>query len=241
MLVLIYICLIFQFDKDAVNGIFNIGTESWAVLVWSFSIVPGATFRGRPDHCNAIDLPGMPVNNFDFINPKCSCLGGSSILVESENTCTQNHNSDSDKDDLHNSDADNNDNELFTSIVQIRGSTYDDIYQQNLKVVQSALRQNQDIEVNLLSEADNPKDKNAISVNVVINGKELKLGYVGLKKIPKVTAALKAGEIVQTTVKSVTSWYIRNLNCRKLKGSIIMCKKGNWLPDSDNNKYNSDL
>ena len=53
-----------QFDKDEVQGLFNIGTESWAVLTWSYTCIPGAKYIGRPpDQFNAIDLPGMPVLN----------------------------------------------------------------------------------------------------------------------------------------------------------------------------------
>ncbi|VDI47677.1 Hypothetical predicted protein [Mytilus galloprovincialis] len=197
----------FKFDKDALKGLFSIGSESWAVLVWSFAIVPGATFQGRPDHSNALDLPG----------------------------------SESDQDDQGISDHNSAEDEHYTSIFQIRGSTYGDQYQHNLKEVQGALRQCISVPVRLLFQKDNPKDKNAISVNVTVNSKDLQLGYIGVKKIPKVTKALTSGEIVTTSMKSVTSWFVRNLNSRKLKGSVSVCKKGKWLPDSDNNFYNADL
>jgi hypothetical protein len=63
-----------QFDKDEVQGLFNIGTESWAVLIWSYKCIPGAKYIGRPpDHFNAIDLPGMQV--LDLQSSACSCTG----------------------------------------------------------------------------------------------------------------------------------------------------------------------
>ena len=51
-----------QFDKDDVQRLFNIGTESSEDLIWSYKFIPGAKYIGRPpDHCNATDFPGMPV------------------------------------------------------------------------------------------------------------------------------------------------------------------------------------
>ncbi|XP_076083835.1 uncharacterized protein LOC143054699 [Mytilus galloprovincialis] len=237
----------FKFDKDAVKGLFSIGSESWAALVWSFAIVPGATFLGRPDHSNALDLPGMPVHNLNEIL-KCSCVVGGSIFVPNKdiNVLTSeltvnDSGSESDQDDQGISDHDSAEDEHYTSIFQIRGSTYGGEYQLNLKEVQGALRQCISVPVRLLFQKDNPKDKNAISVNATVNSKDLQLGYIGVKKIPKVTKALTSGEIVTTSMKSVTSWFVRNLNSRKLKGSVVVCKKGKWLPDSDNNFYNADL
>ncbi|CAG2234682.1 unnamed protein product [Mytilus edulis] len=52
----------FKFNKDAVSKVFSDGTDSLAVLIWSFVMIPGAQLRSQPDHCNAVDLPGMPAN-----------------------------------------------------------------------------------------------------------------------------------------------------------------------------------
>ncbi|XP_021363131.1 uncharacterized protein LOC110456622 [Mizuhopecten yessoensis] len=154
----------FKFYKDAASGNFSIGREPWAVLVWSFAIVPGATFQGRPDHINALDLPGMPVHNLNFLDQvqQCSCLGGGSIFVQIENNAISRTEltdlgSDSDEDDDQSSSEPNSDeDEHYTSIIQIRGSTYGEHYRQNLKDVQSALRQCPFVPVRLLSEEDNP-------------------------------------------------------------------------------------
>ncbi|CAG2210751.1 unnamed protein product [Mytilus edulis] len=222
----------FKFDKDALKGLFSIGR---------------ATFQGRPDHSNALDLPGMPVHNLDQ-TLECSCVVGGSIFVPNKDITiltseltVNDSGSESDQDDQGISDHNSAEDEHYTSIFQIRGSTYGEQYQHNLKEVQGALRQCISVPVRLLFQKDNPKDKNAISVNATVNSKDLQLGYIGVKKIPKVTKALTSGEIVTTSMKSVTSWFVRNLNSRKLKGSVVVCKKGKWLPDSDNNFYNADL
>ncbi|CAC5363787.1 unnamed protein product [Mytilus coruscus] len=177
-----------HFDKDAVKGLFSIGSEFWVVLVWSFTIVPGATFQGRPDHSNALDLPGMPVRNLDQ-TLECSCLVGGSIFVPNKNIAIltselslNDSGNESDQDDQGISDHNSAEDEHYTSIFQIKSSTYGEQYQQNLKEVQGALRQCNSVPVRLLFEEDNPKDKNAICVNVTVNSKDLKLYYIGVKK-----------------------------------------------------------
>jgi len=50
------------------------------------------------------------------------------------------------------------------------------------------------------------------------------MNLVGLAKIPKVRMALRNKDIVKVTMKQVTSWYVKNLNERKLRGYIHLCK-----------------
>ncbi|CAG2194436.1 unnamed protein product [Mytilus edulis] len=120
----------------------------------------GAAFQGRPDHSNALDLPG----------------------------------SESDQNDQGNSDHNSAEDEHYTSIFQIRGSTYGEQYQNNLKEVQGALKQCISVPIRLLFQKDNPKDKHAISVNVTVNSKDRQLGYIGVKKIPKVADRILIAE-----------------------------------------------
>ncbi|VDI76612.1 Hypothetical predicted protein [Mytilus galloprovincialis] len=169
----------FKFDKNAHKGLISIGSESWAALVWSFAFVQGATFQGRPDHSNALDLPGMPVHNMDQ-TLECACLVGGSIFVPHKDIAILTYKislndsgSESYQDDQGISDHYSAEDEHCTSIFQIRGSTYGEQYQHNLKEVQGALRQRMSVPVRLLFEKDNPKDKNGISVNVTVNRKDL--------------------------------------------------------------------
>lgn len=66
------IFILFQFNKDAVTEVFRAGTESLAVLICSFVMIPGAQMRSQPDYCNAVDIPGMPVCIYQDLN--CSCV-----------------------------------------------------------------------------------------------------------------------------------------------------------------------
>ena len=94
--------------------------------------------------------------------------------------------------------------------------------------------------IQLEQEPDNPKDSNAILVKVCVDDLFLIIGYIGVKKFPKVSAIRKQ-EIVDIKVKSVTIWLVRNLNIRKLRCYIQMCKKNKRLPDNELNTYNSNL
>jgi hypothetical protein len=98
-----------QFDKDEVQGLFNIGTESWAVLIWSYKCIPGAKYIGRPpDHFNAIDLP-----------------------VQNSTNLTHVESNSEDDGDQHDGEANDAGDELYTTTFAIKGSTYNDIYQEN--------------------------------------------------------------------------------------------------------------
>ena len=97
-----------QFDKDEVQGLFNIGTESWAVLTWSYKCIPGAKYIGRPpDHFkfNAIGLPGMPV--LDLQSSACSCTGNHQNIQNSTNLTHVESNSED-------WEANDDDDELYT-------------------------------------------------------------------------------------------------------------------------------
>ena len=95
--------------------------------------------------------------------------------------------------------------------------------------------------IQLEQEPDNPKDSNAILVKVCVDDLFLIIGYIGVKKLPKVVSAIRLQEIVDIKFKSVTTWLVRNLNIRKLRCYIQMCKKNKWLPDNELNTYNSNL
>lgn len=85
------------------------------------------------------------------------------------------------------------------------------------------------------------KDTYAIRVVVSVQDRSLPTGCIRVRKIPKITSAILICEIVSVRVKSVTSWLMKNLNVRKLRAFVHICKRGRWLPDSNNNTYNSIL
>ena len=50
--------------------------------------------------------------------------------------------------------------------------------------------------IQLEQEPDNPKDSNAILVKVCVDDLFLIIGYIGVKKLPKVVSAIRLQEIV---------------------------------------------
>lgn len=194
----------FQFDKDAVDGVFCIGIASWAVLLWSHLLVPGAHLTSTPDHCNTVDLPGMPVVNFEQVN--CSCKGGGYMLLRSYVSTPNQDVNDNSEDNA------NDCTDLYSITLLIRGSTYCDNYQTNLKKVQTIIRKKDDASVELIPESDNPRNANAICIKAEICVAIHELGYVSLAKIPKVRMALRNKDIVKVTMKQVTSWYVKNFH-----------------------------
>lgn len=87
-----------------------------------------------------------------------------------------------------NSEDDGESSELFTPAFAVKGSTYEESYQSNLTTVHSAIRSQQEIVVNLVPERDNPKDANVIRVVVSVEDQSLPIGYIVVRKIPKVTS-----------------------------------------------------
>lgn len=71
--------------------------------------------------------------------------------------------------------------------------------------MQSAIRHKKESVVKLLPKKDNPRDSNAICVVVQLDSAILPLGYIGVKKIPKVTKAMQNQQIETIQVKSITS------------------------------------
>lgn len=62
--------------------------------------------------------------------------------------------------------------------------------------MQSAFRSQQKIVVNLVPGRDNTKDANAIRVVVSVQYQSLTIGYIEVRKIPKVTSAIQKCDIV---------------------------------------------
>ena len=108
---------------------------------------------------------------------------------KSQNTSIQNstnlthiESNSEDDGDQHDGEANDTDEELYTTTFAIKGSTYNDIYQENLKTVQSALRLKKPMTIQLEKEPDNPKDSNVILVKICVDDLSLIIGYIGVKK-----------------------------------------------------------
>ena len=68
--------------------------------------------------------------------------------------------------------------ETISLSVPIKGSTYDQKYQDNLKKARLAISENGRLEAYFQQEPDNPKDSNAIAIYIKLSDKNVKVGYV---------------------------------------------------------------
>jgi hypothetical protein len=161
----------------------------------------------------------MPV--LDLQSSACSCTGNpQNTSIQNSTNLTYVESNSEDDGDQHDEEANDASDELYTTTFAIKGSTYNNIYQVNLKTVQSALRLKKPMTIQLEKEPDNPKDSNVILVKVCVDDLFLIIGYIGVKKLPKVVSAIRLREIVVIKVISVTTWLVRNLNFRKLRCKV---------------------
>ena len=121
----------------------------------------------------------MPV--LDLQSSACSCTGNpQNTSIQNSTNLTHVESTSEDDGDQHDGEAND---ELYTTTFAIKGSTYNDIYQENLKTVQSALRLKKPMTIQLEKEPDTPKDSNAILVKVCVDDLSLIIGYIGVNKI----------------------------------------------------------
>ena len=90
-------------------------------------------------------------------------------------------------------------------------------------------------------EPDNLDDKNAIQIQACLQEDRKTLGYVPVKKIPKVTQSLRKGEIKSMRLRQVTCKYLPPVGGMRFTGEISVVKYGQWLKDYHNFSYNDSL
>ena len=120
--------------------------------------------------------------------------------------------------------------DLYVESFKVKGSFFQERYQQALLKCDAAKRQKQPISVRVEFEPDNIQDKNAIKFEVYFNNDWHIIGYCDVRKIPKLGKAMNARR-EWITWQSKFSFYA----CE----SIV--KRGQWEKDNHNNHYNSNL
>ena len=131
--------------------------------------------------------------------------------------------------------------DLHAESFKVKGSFFQERYQQALLKCDAAKRQKQPISVRVEFEPDNIQDKNAIKFEVYFDNDWHIIGYCDVRKIPKLRKAMNANEI-----KTVSFLYVRReWIVWQSKFSFYACvsivKRGQWEKDDHNNHYNSNL
>ena len=135
----------------------------------------------------------------------------------------------------------NDESAEFAETFVVVGSWADIHYQQALCMCSFRRSQNLGVEIKLIHEPTNIKDRNAIRFDIFHNDKWYTIGYCGITKLPKLTRAMWNDQIVSTTLSSLKrAW--SGLDKKFLfHAAVPIVKIGKWDKDERNNKYNSTI
>ena len=131
--------------------------------------------------------------------------------------------------------------DLYCQTFAGRGSYWEEKYQRVLIECRRMLGNNEDVVVRLVFEPENRQDRNAIRFDAYVDGSWHPLGYAGLRKIPKLTKAIKMGEIRSISLARVKGQYVQQQNKMMMTGYFSIVKSSLWLKDYDGNTYNAVL
>jgi hypothetical protein len=97
------------------------------------------------------------------------------------------------------------------------------------------------IKLCLEPEPDNIKDKNALLVKAYFNNNDHAIGYIPVKDLPRVHAALKDGTLTSVTIQRVSGKYQPPAGKVILTAFINLVKIGKWGSQQRTLSYNSPL
>lgn len=130
--------------------------------------------------------------------------------------------------------------QLYTQLIQLKGSSFHATFQNNLKQYKERLIEKQSVNVRLHFKPANVRDKNAIVVHVNLStGDEgwQPIGYIPTVKVPKMTVALRKREFKLVTLRSVFYQFIMNIGEKRYFPAISVTKVGKWPPINIMTKY----
>ena len=126
---------------------------------------------------------------------------------------------------------------LFSEEFRLRGCNMREEFQETLESCRTHMLNKENIPVRLQRETTNAADTKAIVFQVQVPGNDLwkSVGYVGVEKIPKVSAALNNQEITEMVMDVPT--YGRSARKPGYFSHVTVTKKNKWLPNDPNNTY----
>ena len=128
--------------------------------------------------------------------------------------------------------------EVYCQTFVGRGA-YWEKYQSALKQCRLKKGNKGTVEIPIEFEPDNPRDKNAIRFDALLDGVWHPLGYVGRNKVPKLTTAIKNNELRSTVLTMVRGSYVYPADKLMWTGYFAVTKLKKWLPDASENTYNA--
>ena len=110
-------------------------------------------------------------------------------------------------------DEDNNsEKEYFTEEFAVKGSFWEGRYQESLIKCEERKANEEDVGVRTCFETDNLRDRNAIKFEVLYFAAWHVIGYCGVEKIPKLTKAIRRGEIISCKLKYIKRKWIQPIS-----------------------------
>ncbi|XP_072037948.1 uncharacterized protein [Amphiura filiformis] len=148
----------------------------------------------------------------------------------------------SEQDDEEDDESDNDDEvRLVPETIRLVGSNFEPRYQVALDKIRDKMSHHETIHIQVKNEPENPMDTNALKVEAELSPACWTIiGYVPKAKIPKVTSALKYGELVSCKLKGPPFFQLHPVRSG-LAAVVILLKKHAWMHNDNRNTYNSDL
>ena len=154
--------------------------------------------------------------------------------------------SDYDDDDEEESDdggGDDDDVIYFSEVFEVVGSCHEKRYQDALAEVQHSMSSNDTVPVRAEYDSTNSQDFNAIKVEGYLGDEWQILGYVKKQKIPKLTSAMRQGELTDCRFAKRPAYKLNAYNSGKngLTCELIITKRFRWDRNDKHYSYNQDL
>lgn len=194
----------------------------------------------KGDNTDCKIIPGLPLLDFDKFS--CICISQTDKTDRQPSSYDKTDDEDSDIDGNIDCDMDDDmdtDMDYTTITLRVRGCTYDP-HQTRLYNIHEMNTSLSEILIHLTPEPENPVDRNAIAYQVTTNGTSETVGYVGIPHIPRISYALKEGN-VEVKVKLIKRQY--NIPAKKYIYKLFCThtKIGKWKPIVSGQKYYSPL
>ena len=209
-------------------------------VIWHFEPTTGMTGAAiQPEEKPADHMVSVPRLAFDEVSCNCTQFPSVGDTVRTPDTgaiAARLQNLDlSSVPDVHGDSDDENDKEsgeedardksnrkveeeLFTELMQLKGSSYHESFQTSLKKSKERLLEKEKIDLPVQFEPKNVRDKNAIVVQASLSTGEggwQSIGYIPAVKVPKVTIAMRKREVRLVTLKTVFYQFVFDIGQKK--------------------------
>ena len=131
--------------------------------------------------------------------------------------------------------------EYFTDTFAVKGSFWEGRYQESLIKCVERKAKGENIGVRACFETKNLRDKNAIKFEVLYFAAWHVIGYCSVEKIPKLTKAIRRGELLSCKLKYVKRKWVQPISAFRYYAAVSITKQGQWDRNDPKNKYNSVL